>query len=70
MEYLARTYFPIFNTRDVNDYLHATLCKTGKNRSGSTPYANKRNKRRKNKPKRNRYGNNKTTGNSRLEENL
>lgn len=52
MEYLTRPYFPIFNTRDVNDYLHEILCKTGKNRSGSTPYANKRNKKRKNKPKR------------------
>lgn len=55
MEYFARPCFPIFNTRDVNDYLHATLCKMGKmgkNRSGSTPYANKRNRKHKNKPKR------------------
>ena len=51
MEYLARPCFPLFNTRDVDDYLHTTLCKTGKSRSGSTPYANKRNKKHKNKPK-------------------
>lgn len=51
MEYLERPYFPIFNTRDVNDYLHANLCKTDKNRSGSTSYANKRNRKRKNKHK-------------------
>ena len=52
MEYFAKPCFQIFNTRDADDYLHVTLCKTGKNRSGSTPYANKRNKKHKNKPKR------------------
>ena len=36
----------------ADEYLHRILCSRKKNRSGSTPYANKRNRKRKNKPKR------------------
>lgn len=33
----------------VDEYLHRVVCAPKKNRSGSTPYANKRNRKRKNK---------------------
>lgn len=36
----------------ADEYLHRVVCVPKKNRSGSTPYANKRNMKRKNKPKR------------------
>ena len=36
----------------LNDYMLRSFKSEGKNRSGSTPYANKRNRRKKNKPKR------------------
>lgn len=52
MEYLARRTFPTFDTGEVDEYLHHVLGPPGKNRKGSTPYADKRNRKRKNKPKR------------------
>lgn len=36
----------------ADEYLYRISCSRKKNRSGSTPYANKRNRKRKNKPKR------------------
>lgn len=33
----------------ADEYLHRVVCAPKKNRSGSTPYANKRNRKRKNK---------------------
>lgn len=35
----------------ADEYLHRVVCAHKKNRSGSTPYANKRNRKRKNKHK-------------------
>lgn len=35
----------------ADEYLHRIVCAPEKNRSGSTPYANKRNRKRKNKHK-------------------
>lgn len=35
----------------ADEYLHRILCSRKKNRSGSTPYANKRNRKKKNKHK-------------------
>lgn len=35
----------------ADEYLHRVVCAPKKNRSGSTPYANKRNRKRKNKHK-------------------
>lgn len=34
-----------------SEYMHKVICEYKKNRSGSTPYANKRNRKRKNKHK-------------------
>ena len=46
-------YIPFIIRPNVADeYLHKVICAPKKNRSGSTPYANKRNMKRKNKPKR------------------
>lgn len=36
----------------ADEYLHRVVCASKKNRSGSTPYTNKRKRKRKNKPKR------------------
>lgn len=36
----------------LHDYMLSRLKLNGKDRSGSTPYANKRNKKKKNKPRR------------------
>ena len=36
----------------LNDYMLRSFKSEGKNRSGSTPYSNKRNRKKKNKPKR------------------
>lgn len=33
----------------ADEYMHRVVCSRKKNRSGSTPYANKRNRKRKNK---------------------
>lgn len=43
-------YIP-FAIRDTvaDEYMHRVVCSRKKNRSGSTPYANKRNRKRKNK---------------------
>lgn len=35
----------------ADEYMHRVVCAPKKNRSGSTPYANKRNRKRKNKYK-------------------
>lgn len=43
--------YPFHNRPKVGG-LEFILIRNGKNRSGSTPYANKRNRKRKNKPKR------------------
>ncbi len=46
-------YTPFIIRPNVADeYLHRVVCAPKKKRSGSTPYANKRNKKCKNKPKR------------------
>ncbi|WP_311562686.1 hypothetical protein [Prevotella histicola] len=46
-------YIPFIIRPNVADeYLHRVVCAPKKSRSGSTPYANKRNRKRKNKPKR------------------
>ena len=46
-------YIPFIIRPNVADeYLHKIICAPKKNRSGSTPYANKRNRKRKNKHKR------------------
>lgn len=52
MEYLARPAFPISYTKEADEYLRNVLGPPVKNRKGSTPYADKRNRKRKNKPKR------------------
>ena len=36
----------------LHDYMISQLKTNGKDRSGSTPYSNKRNRKKKNKPKR------------------
>ncbi len=45
-----------YSLKPTADYLHDYMLRKfkseGKDRSGSTPYANKRNKKKKNKPKR------------------
>lgn len=33
----------------ADEYMHRVVCSRKKNRSGSTPYANKRNRKRKNR---------------------
>lgn len=48
---LAKTYISLFNPRKADEYLHKVVCAPKKNRRGSTPYANKRNRKRKNKHK-------------------
>ena len=48
---LTKTFISFFNPREADEYLHKVICAPKKNRSGSTPYANKRNKKRKNKHK-------------------
>lgn len=46
-------YIPFIIRPNVEDeYLRKVICAPKKNRSGSTPYANKRNRKRKNKHKR------------------
>jgi len=46
-------YIPFIIRPNVEDeYLRRVVCASKKNRSGSTPYANKRKRKRKNKPKR------------------
>ena len=46
------SYIPYGIRSTVGDkYLHRILCSYKKNRSGSTPYVNKRNRKRKNKRK-------------------
>ena len=52
MENLTKTFVSLFNPRKADEYLHNVVCAPKKNRSGSTPYANKRHRKRKNKPKR------------------
>ena len=49
---LTKTFISLFNPRKADEYLHNVVCAPKKNRSGSTPYANKRNMKRKKKPKR------------------
>ena len=47
------SYIPFAIRATVADeYLHRILCSRKKNRSGSTPYVNKRNRNRKRKNKR------------------
>jgi len=44
------SYIPFAILATVADeYMHRVVCARKKNRSGSTPYANKRNRKRKNK---------------------
>lgn len=42
ISFALRPYF-------ADEYLHRVVCAHKKNRSGSTPYANKRNRKRRNK---------------------
>ena len=48
---LTKTFISLFNPRKADEYLHNFVCAPKKNRSGSTPYADKRNRKRKNKHK-------------------
>lgn len=48
---LTKTFISLFNPREVDAYLQNVVCAPKKSRSGSTPYANKRNRKRKNKHK-------------------
>ena len=53
MEDIRTIAYTLNPTTDfLNYYMLRTFKSEGKNRSGSTPYANKRNRRKKNKPKR------------------
>ena len=53
MEDIRSIAYTLKPTADfLNDYMLRSFKSEGKNRSGSTPYANKRNRRKKNKPKR------------------
>lgn len=53
MEDLRTMAYALKPTADfLNDYMLRQFRSEGKNRSGSTPYSNKRNRKKKNKPKR------------------
>lgn len=53
MEDIRSIAYALNHTTDfLNDYMLRSFKSEGKNRSGSTPYRDKRNRKKKNKPKR------------------
>lgn len=53
MEDIRTIAYTLKPTTDfLNDYMLRSFKSEGKNRSGSTPYRDKRNRKKKNKPKR------------------
>lgn len=51
-DYRSIAYVLKPNVDFLNDYMLKSFKSEGKNRSGSTPYRDKRNRKKKNKPKR------------------